>query len=324
MKLNTLSQHLAQSFRQPEKRALPVLPKPKAKIIESNVMIAPPKTELGKMEKMMLEMYFKKNRLAVTAKTEPPHTEQEIAEYRATSAQILHNLYHSKDLLATETHAEMRMNLLKITLALFRDTENFQAAETAFDAARQELRHYQPNPDPEINRKNLDMLAFWLNLTAFYAEFLPKKAFIEASFYNTGIQILHYLGRVMSHDVNEVAAAFRVIRGASLESTAVKHQISQSKLRNAALEIGQMLYRIGIVTEEYGNVAPADSIPKLRSPEYVALANLDNLKQLFRKAKDEYLIPFERAFGISQVNWDEYQHNIAHGQIQIANKLKCE
>lgn len=57
MKLNTLSQHLVQSFRQPEKRALPVLPKPKAKIIESNVMIAPPKTELGKMEKMMAKAH---------------------------------------------------------------------------------------------------------------------------------------------------------------------------------------------------------------------------------------------------------------------------
>lgn len=269
-------------------------------------------------------MHFKNNRRAVTAKTEPPHTEQEIAEYRETSAQILNNLYHSKDVFATITHAEMRVNLPKITMALFRDSEKFQAAEAIFEIARQELCDYQPNPDSEINRKNLDMLAFWFGLTATYAEFLPKKAFVEASFYNTGMQILHYTGRLMAHNANEVAAAFRVIRGASLESTATKHQISQSKLRNAALEIGQMLYRIGIVTEEYGGIAVADSIPKLRSPEYLGLANLDNLKQLLKKAKDEYCMPFERAFGISQMDWNKFHHNIAHGQIQIANKLNCE
>lgn len=326
MQLNTLNKHMAQIFRQPERKPLPNLPAPKAKAIASNIMLKQPQAGRDEMALLLLRAHFQKNRLDITS-TGEPHSKQEIAEFHAISEQILHDLYHGQNLLHALAHAEMRTHLLKITLALYCDwDEHFDAAHQIFEDARNALSDYndKPNPNPEINRKKLDMLAFWFELTEKYAAFVPKQAFVEASYYNTGIQIIHYYGRLMTHDANEVAVAFRVIRGASLESTATKHQIRQSKLRETALHIGQMLYRIGMVTEEHGNIDVADSIPKLRTPEYIALTDLSNLKDLLARAKNEYCQPFERAFGISQVDWDKLHHNITHGQIQIAKKLNCE
>lgn len=311
--LNAIMRHLPKNFRQPEK------------VAGNNILLSKPKPNIDEIKEMLLSItHQQSNRYAITDIKLPPHNEQEIAEFRATSAEILHNLYHGQNVLEAITHAEMRVNLLKITLDLFQDTEKFQAAKAVYEDVQQELSDYQFNPDHEINRKNLDMLSFWFDLTATYAEFLPKKAFIEASIYNTGIQILHYMERLMSQNANEVAAAFRVIRNASVESCAVKHKLSPSKLRKTTLEIGQMLYRMGVFTEEYKDIQTAETIPKLRTHEYTELANLDNLKLLLQKAKRDYCSPFEQQFGLSDVKWDKSHHNITHGFIQIANKLNCE
>lgn len=312
MQLNTVMRHLCPNFRLPEKGKIMVISNPK------RFKIFPILADLT------VQKVFKSNRLAITSGDLPPCTEAERQEAHATHLELLANLWHSQNILHSIAYVEMRMNLLQILLALYRDVSDFQAANAVYADATSEITAYKkntPHDTPSENRKAIQSVENWFSLLFTYSEFVPAAAFDEAAIYNSGIQIISNYSRLLNKQPKSVAAAFRVIHGASLESVATKYKLKQSDVRTQTLYIGQILYRIGFVTTDWDNIKPAETIPQLRTKEYTELANLDTLKALASKAEHEFCLPFEDKFGVTQTNWAKFRQETQRGFTQISKLL---
>lgn len=315
MKLNPITKMLQQHFRQPEKTPFAAI-FPKTKITR--------KIYAGEQWQAMKAA--KAARLAITSGSLKPYSEQERQEAHANNSATLANLYHCENLSVALSYAEMRVHLLKIVLALHRDDpeSDFPAANAIYSdmvAALSDFSAAKKHGTPQENQKKLQSLADWFDLLYLYSEFVPAAAFDAAAIYNTGIQVINYFNRIMVEKPEYVAATFRIIRSESVESVATKYKLTQNAVRQNALLIGQAMYRMGFVCESYAQIQPADKIPQLRASEYVELADLSRLVELANKARQEFCLPFEYKFGISQVNWRAFDRETAHGLMQIKKLL---
>lgn len=316
MQLNAIMHHLFPNFRLPEKSNLPHIATNQSK-----------KRIFPIVAEMKLQIFFKNNRLEITSASLPPCTEAERQEAHANNLEMLANLWHEQNLAHSLAYTEMRMNLLKTILALYRDECDFQAANAVYVDAVSEICAYNntmKRGTPSENRQTIKSVENWFSLLFTYSEFVPASAFDQAAIYNSGIQIINYYDRLMQVQPEYVAIAFRVIHGASLESVATKYKIKQSEARTQTLYVGQILYRMGFITTDWEDIKPAENIPQIRAKEYVALANLDTLKDLATKAKHEFCLPFENRFGITQVNWQTWERETQQGFSQINQLLNLK
>lgn len=316
MKLNIITQILRQVFKLPEKATPFVAIFPKTHI-QSPINIG----EIYTARKIA-----RANRLAVTSADLPPCTDQERQEAHANNLGTLADLWHAQNITAALSHTEMRVHLLKIIIALYRDETDvdFQAANDLFADAVDALTAFseaKKHGTPQENRMKLQAVEDWFNLLFTYSEFVPAAAFDAAAIYNTGLQIITYHNRLMTYKPEYVAAAFNVIHGSSIESVATKYQLKQSEVRTHTLLVGQILYRLGFICTDFESIKPAETIPQLRSHEYVELANLARLMQLIKEARHKFCESFERHFGISQIDWQKYEREVGQGLYQIGRLL---
>lgn len=241
---------------------------------------------------------------------------------------FLADMWHQQNLSQAFAHAEMRIHLLKIIFELYHDEPDFdfQAANEIFNSAKADLDTFiraKKRGTPEENRKKLDYFEFWLKLLVFdYGSFVPQAAFRAATSYNTGLQITAYHKQIMTTKPEYVAAAFKVIHGASVESTATKYGLTQHETRQNTLMIGQALYRIGFICDEYNTIKAADTIIQLRTPEYQKLADLDELLHMATNARKLHCQPFERKYCLTQVDWQDYDKSVLAGMWAIGELLK--
>lgn len=312
-KLKNITNLLHQIFRQPENTA-------------KFATITPLTAINGRQTGNMIAYYFavKANRTEIIDEEyHEPCTEQERQEAYANAFEELANLWHGQNIHASISHIYFRMNLLKVIWGLYKDRSDFTDNYQFFELAVNELEAFgncKKHGTPQENRDKLQTLELFIRHIFKCSEYIPAQAFDAAAIYNAGHQVIYNFNVLMTTDPVRVAAAFKVIHGSSVESIATKYQLKQSEVKNAALEVGQILYRMGFVTTDFGTIEIAETIPKLRKQEYIAMANLNTLWELALQAQKTHCEPFEAKFGISQIDWSKYRANVYKGMTAI-NKL---
>ena len=268
-------------------------------------------------------LQFRDNRKAITT-GEPLATADRNDIFRH-NREMLADLWHGRNLDVALARAEMLVQSFKILLSLYVDEgklpTTWRIIHDAVDCLNL-FNNQKKIADYKTNRHTLRDLELLIDLLDNWLKFVPIGAVDEVSRYNIGFQICYYFNSLMCFRADDVAAAFRVIRGASIESTAVKHGLKASKLREQTLFVGQVLYRLSMVSDEYAHIEPARSIPELRAKGYAQLADLPILKKLADRARALYCVPFESKFGVFYFDWKIYNREISNGYVQIMLKLK--
>lgn len=317
MQLNAINRHLPENFRQPEKitdcTAFFQVKNRNTVTINVNAIIHQ-------------AQIHPQNRAFITDSTRhAPMPDSERQRIHANNIGMLADLWHEQNLYAALTRAEMLINTAKTMCALYCDFCDFAALNVLIDHATNELTAYNNSKvrgkTPEQNRADLGYLEDLISLMHTYSEFVPEIAVDEIALYNTGIQILSYYNRLMNEPAPHVAAAFAIIRGASVESSATKYQLKPTKLREETLKIGQILYRIAVMSDRWHGIQAAEAIPQLRATEYRAMTDLPALAIFAQYAKERYALPFEYKFGMSMFKWSAYSKETCTGYTQISRLL---
>lgn len=314
MQLNTVMRHLCPNFRLLEKGASFFQVKNR-NIVQINVSALVNQTKC-----------HAHNRLFITDNTKhAPMSDEDRQRIHSNNFAMLADLWHEQNLYAALARADMLINTVKTLCALYCDTCDLPELKVIIADTADQLITYKNSKvrgkSPEQNRAESGYLEDLVSLMHTYSEFVPEIAVNEISLYNTGIQILSHYNRLMNEPATHVASAFAVIRGASVESSATKYKLKPTKLRDETLKIGQILYRIAIVSEQWFSIQPAETIPQIRQPEYRALTDLNALTKFARFAKERYALQFEYKFGISIFNWTAYDKETSAGYIQISKLL---
>lgn len=240
--------------------------------------------------------------------------------------EMLADLWHGRNLSTALARAEMLVQQFKTMVCLYVDFGKFPATWVVLNDAANCINSFNNKKkinDYKANHHALRDLELLIDVWDTWLKSVSADSVNAVAVYNDGLQICHYFNRLMCcFTPDEVAAVFRVIRGASLESTATKHGLKVSKLREQTLFVGQVLYRLTMTSDDYAHIEPAHSIPELRAIGYAQLADLAVLKKLADHARARYCMPFESQYGLQYFDWDAYIHEVSTSYVKISLKLK--
>lgn len=278
----------------------------------------------NKINELAVEVaHFQINREALTSGE--PLTTAERNDIFRQNREMLADLWHGRNLGVALARVEMMVQQFKLLVSLHLDFGKFPATWLILNNAVDCINSFNNQKkigDYKANHHALRDLELLIDVFDTWLKSVSADSVNAVAAYNDGLQICYYFNRLMCFSADEVAAAFRVIRGASLESTAVKHGLKASKLREQTLFVGQILYRLVMVSDDYAHIEPAHSIPELRAKAYAQLTDLTTLKKLADQARARDCALFESKYGLHYFDWDTYIHEVSKGYVQISLKLK--